>query len=227
MRKQLAAMGVSTVPAVVVDGVPMVSGFYDARRLAGALNLGPDAWGLPPPRPPERRQQFMADLDLVANATADAARLVPASRLDDRPEGDFWSLRELAYHSFAFNNRVRRAVAFDEPMTWDRLNAYIEECKQFATPGAIVDAGLTLHGEFKTWFVGDDEAVWAETLETHSGEQRAEDMLFFALGHMAFHLVQLYHYLDLLGVTGFTRLNEARLLAMDEPTPIGSGTDLN
>ncbi len=160
-----------------------------------------------------------------APAVAGAAAAIHG--LDDRPEGDFWSLRELAYHSFAFNNRVRRAVAFDEPMTWARLNAYIEECREFATPGAIVDAGLALHREFKTWFIVDDEAVWAETLETHSGEQRAEDMLFFALGHMAFHLVQLYHYLDLIGVTGFTRLNEARLLAMDEPTPIGGGTDLN
>jgi uncharacterized damage-inducible protein DinB len=169
----------------------------------------------------------MADLDWVAGATADAARLVPASRLDDRPEGEFWSLRELAYHSFAFNNRVRRAIAFNEPMTWERLNAYIEECRPFAMADAIADAGLALHREFKTWFALNDKTVWAETLETHSGEQRAEDMLFFALGHMAFHLVQLYHYLDLIGVTGFTRLSEIRLLAMDEPTPIGSGTELS
>jgi uncharacterized damage-inducible protein DinB len=219
-------MGVETVPAVVVDGVPIVSGFYDARRLAGALNLGSDAWGLPPPRPPERRQQFMGDLDWVANATADAARKIPAARLDDRPEGEFWSLRELAYHSFAFNNRVRRAIALDEPMSWAALNAYIDECQAFSTADAIADAGLSLHREFKTFFASRDETLWDDTLETHSGEQRAEDMLFFSLGHMAFHLVQLYHYLDLIGVTGFSRLDEARLLAMDEPTPIGGGTDL-
>jgi uncharacterized damage-inducible protein DinB len=219
-------MGVETVPAVVVDGVPIVSGFYDARRLASALNLGSDAWGLPPPRSPERRKQFIGDLDWVANATADATRKIPAARLDDRPEGEFWSLRELAYHSFAFNNRVRRAIALDEPMSWAALNAYIEECQKFSTADAIADAGLSLHREFKTFFASHDETLWDDTLETHSGEQRAEDMLFFALGHMAFHLVQLYHYLDLIGVIGFRRLDEARLLAMDEPTPIGGGTDL-
>jgi hypothetical protein len=219
-------MGIETVPAVVVDGKPIVSGFYDARRLATALNLGSNAWGLPPPRPPERRAQFMADLDRVAGATAETARKVPTSRLDDRPDGEFWSIRELAYHSFAFNNRVRRAIAFDEPMTWEALNAYIDECHAFSTAAAIADAGLSLHAEFNAWFVARDNAVWSDTLVTHSGEQSAEDMLFFALGHMAFHLVQLYRYLDLIGVKGFPRLSEARLLALDEPTPIGSGTDL-
>jgi uncharacterized damage-inducible protein DinB len=219
-------MGIQTVPAVVVNGEPIVSGFYDARRLATALNLGPEAWGLPPPRPPERREQFMADLDWVADATGETARRVPTPRLDDRPEGEFWSIRELAYHSFAFNNRVRRAIAFDEPMTWDALNAYIDECQAFSTADAIADAGLALHAEFKAWFASRDDTVWTDTLETHSGEQSAEDILFFALGHMAFHLVQLYRYLDLVGVQGFPRLSEARLLDLDEPTPIGSGTDL-
>jgi hypothetical protein len=225
-RQQLAAMGVETVPAVVLNGKPIVSGFYDARRLATALNLGADAWGLPPARPPERRQQFIGDLDWVADATADAARRVPTPRLDDRPDGEFWSIRELCYHSFAFNNRVRRAIAFGEPMTWLALNAYIDECHAFPTADAVADAGVSLHREFKAWFVSRDDTLWDDTLETHSGQQSAEDMLFFALGHMAFHLVQLYGYLDLVGVRGFPRLSEARLLALDEPTPIGSGTDL-
>jgi uncharacterized damage-inducible protein DinB len=223
----MTELGIETVPTVVVDGRPVVTGFYDARRLARALGLPPDAWGVPAPQPPERKASFPADLDRVARATAEAARLIPNDRLDERPEEELWSLRELAFHSFAFNNRVMRALRHGETMTWEAVNAYIEESKAFATAAEIAEAGLDLQERFRAWFGEDGEAAWERTLVTFSGEQPAEEMLFFALGHMAYHLVQLYRYLDLIGVRGFQRLPDDELLTMNQPTPIGGGTHLS
>jgi uncharacterized damage-inducible protein DinB len=225
-RAELAALALETVPTVVVDGRPVVSGFYDARKLARALGLAADAWGVPAPRPPERRASFIADLDRVAEGTAAAVRLIPDGRLDERPEEELWSLRELGFHSFAFNNRVMRALTFGEAMTWPVMNAYIEESRAFPTAAAIAEAGLQLHSRFAAWYRAQPVALWTETLTTFSGEQDAEDMLFFALGHMAYHLVQLYRYLDLVGVADFERLPEDELLSFNEPTAIGGGTEL-
>jgi hypothetical protein len=177
---------VDTVPTVVVDGRPVVTGFYDARKLARALGLGPD----------------------------------------DRPEEELWSLRELAYHSFAFNNRVIRALSLGEEITWAAVNGYIEECRAFESADQIAAAGLELHGRFRRWFLGEPAGLWERSLATFSGEQVAEDMLFFALGHMAFHLVQLYRYLRLIGLSGFEQLDEAGLLELNEPTTVGGGTEL-
>jgi hypothetical protein len=215
---------VETVPTVVVDGTPVVTGFYDARRLARALRLPAGAWGVPAPRPPARRASFLADLDAVAEGTAAAVRLIPDDRLDDRPEEELWSLRELAYHSFAFNNRVRRARRSGDPMTWAAVNAYIEESLAFPTASAIADAGLDLHRRFHEWFTAAGEAAWTGSVATFSGDQESEDMLFFALGHMAFHLVQLYRYLSLVGRHDFDRLPEDWLLAFNEPTTLGNGS---
>jgi uncharacterized damage-inducible protein DinB len=212
---------------VVVDGAVVVTGFYDARRLARALGLLPDAWGVPAPRPPERRLSYLADLDRVAHATAAAVRLIPDDRLDDRPEEELWSLRELAFHSYAFDNRVMRERRLDEPMGWAAVNAYIEESMAFTSATAIADAGLELHQQFHDWFVDSGVAAWEGTVTTFSGDQEAEDMLFFALGHMAFHLVQLYRYLELIGVSGFDRIPDDELLAFNEPTTMGGGTDLS
>jgi hypothetical protein len=214
------------VPTVVVDGRPVVSGFYDARKLARALGLGSDAWGVPAPRPPVRKASFLHDLDRVATGTAAAVRLIPDALLDERPEEELWSLRELAFHSFAFNNRVMRAIEYREEMTWPVMNAYIEESKAHATAIEIAGAGLALHARFAAWYQAQPPEVWSRTLWTFSGEQDAEDMFFFALGHMAFHLVQLYRYLDLIGLKGFDRLAETELLSFNEPTAIGGGTVL-
>jgi uncharacterized damage-inducible protein DinB len=214
------------VPTVVVDGRPAVTGFYDARKLARALRLGLDAWGVPAPRPPKRRAEFAADLRRVAEGTAAAIRLIPDERLDDRPEEALWSLRELAYHSFAFNNRVLRALEQGEEMTWARVNAYIEECLVYYSASEIASAGLELHRRFRRWFATQPESVWEKKIVTFSGEQDSEDMLFFALGHMAFHLVQLYRYLRLIGVSGFDELAEGWLLSLNEPTTMGGGTEL-
>jgi uncharacterized damage-inducible protein DinB len=211
---------------VVVDGRPVLTGFYDARRLARALALPEGSWGVPAPRPQARRTEYLADLDRVAEATAAAVRLIPDDRLDDRPEEELWSLRELAYHSFAFDNRVLRALRDGEPMTWAAVNAYIEESKAHATAAAIADAGLALHHRFRAWYLGQPPDLWSRTVVTFSGEQDAEDMLFFALGHMAFHLVQLYRYLDLVGAPRAERMAEAELLALNEPTTMGGGTEL-
>ena len=203
-----------------------MSGFYDARKLARALGLPEDAWGVPAARSPARRASFIADLDRVAHGTAAAVRLIPDSRLDERPEEELWSLRELGYHSFAFDNRVMRALEHAEEMTWPVMNAYIEESRTFDTADAIADAGLVLHARFARWYAAQPPELWSRTLRTFSGEQDAEDMLFFALGHMAFHLVQLYRYLGLIGIEGFTRLDEGVLLSFNEPTAIGGGTHL-
>jgi uncharacterized damage-inducible protein DinB len=217
---------VETVPTVVVDGRPVVTGFYDARRLARALGLGEGAWGVPAPRPPARRQSYLGDLDAVAAATAAAVRLIPDDRLDDRPEEELWSLRELAFHSFAFDNRVMRARRHGEEMTWAAVNAYIEESLAFPSAADIAAAGLELHVRFREWYLSAGDAAWSGTVATFSGEQEAEDMLFFALGHMAFHLVQLYRYLELIGAGRFERLPEDWLLSFNEPTTMGAGTDL-
>ena len=214
------------MPTVVVDGRPVVSGFYDARKLARALGLGPDAWGVPAPRSLARKAGFIDDLDRVAKGTAAAVRLVPDARLDERPEEELWSLRELAFHSFAFNNRVMRAVEHREEMTWPVMNAYIEESKAYATATDIADAGLALHAHFAAWYRAQPPELWSRTLWTFSGEQDVEDMFFFALGHMAFHLVQLYRYLDLIELKNFERLPEDQLLSFNEPTAIGGGTVL-
>jgi hypothetical protein len=111
-------------------------------------------------------------------------------------------------------------------MTWEAVNAYIEDSKAFGTAAEIVRAGLQLHEQFQSWFREHGEAAWERTVVTFSGEQPAEEMLFFALGHMAYHLVQLYRYLDLIGVLGFPRLPEDELLAMNQPTTMGGGTHL-
>jgi uncharacterized damage-inducible protein DinB len=222
----MTALGVETVPTVVVDGRPVVSGFYDARKLARALGLAADAWGVPAPRPPERRASYPADLRRVAHGTAAAVRLIPDERLDERPEEELWSLRELGFHSFAFNNRVMRALRFGEEMTWPVMNAYIQESQAYPTAAAIAEAGLELHARFDAWYRAQPAGLWNRSVTTFSGEQDAEDMLFFALGHMSYHLVQLYRYLDLVGVTGFERLPEAELLSFHEPTAIGGGTEL-
>lgn len=210
----------------MVDGRPVVSGFYDARKLARSLGLGSDAWGVPAPRPPARKASYLRDLDGVGQGTAAAVRLIPDVRLDDRPEEELWSLRELAFHSFAFNNRVMRAVEHREEMTWPVMNAYIEESKAYATASDIADAGLAMHARFAAWYRTQPPELWSRTLWTFSGEQDVEDMLFFALGHMAFHLVQLYRYLDLVGLKNFDRLPEDKLLSLNEPTAIGGGTTL-
>ena len=203
-----------------------MSGFYDARKLARALGLPADAWGVPVPRAPERKASYPSDLDRVAKGTAAAVRLIPKARLDERPEEELWSLRELGFHSFAFNNRVMRALGHGEEMTWPVMNAYIEESKAYATADDIAGAGLALHTRFTRWYEAQPPNLWSRTLWTFSGEQDAEDMLFFALGHMAFHLVQLYRYLELIGVKDFDRLPENELLSFNEPTAIGGGTQL-
>jgi len=121
---------------------------------------------------------------------------------------------------------MMRALEHGEEMTWPVMNAYIEESKAYATAGDIADAGIALHGRFTAWYEGQPRELWSRTLWTFSGEQDAEDMLFFALGHIAFHLVQLYRYLELVGVKDFERLPESELLSFNEPTAIGGGTQL-
>ena len=83
-----------------------------------------------------------------------------------------------------------------------------------------------MHARFAEWYRAQPPELWARTLWTFSGEQDVEDMFFFALGHMAFHLVQLYRYLDLIGLKSFDRLAETELLSFNEATAIGGGTVL-
>ncbi len=196
-RADLARLGISLVPAVVV-GDHAVHG-WNPKAVAELVGV---PYGESPRLAPEA---LARRLDRILAAAQRAMRQVPDRHLGMTWPGRDRPVRQLGYHLF------RLTLAFPDAMLERRLPAaWLQEeaPAELADGAAIARYGETVRARLAEW--RGRPGAWDGVVETYYGPQTGHELLERTAWHAAQHLRQLYAFLERMGVTP-----EAPLTAAD------------
>jgi hypothetical protein len=208
-RRDLEAVGVSRVPATIVDG-RVVHG-WNPKALAELV--GRSHVEREPLIPPE----LAGKLDAVLAATQRALRQIPHEHLGMKAPGRDRTVRQLGFHVF------RLSAAFIDTREQGHLPAaWFEESPpaDMADGDAVARYGETVRGRLALYYA---RPGWCDgTVSTYYGPQSAHQFMERTTWHAAQHLRQIYWFLEQMGVTADAPLTDADLDGLPFPRDVWS-----
>ena len=206
---ELRALGVMSVPTVVV-GEDIVVGWNPARL--GALVGFEEQDASTTPR--HMLSSMRTVLDAMIRCTAQIPHdLLPSKSPDrDRP------LRQLVHHMLRnFELVVDADVLGEYP---DRARRTVGDIAMFDTP-RLVRYGEVVRAKFNAWFDSGDSITADALIETEAGRRTLMQVLERTRLHSAFHLRQVYAFLEARGIEPEAPLSlqDLRRLGMDDMPP--------
>jgi glutaredoxin len=204
--KALRALGIASVPAVVV-GERWMTG-WNPTRLAELVGFAHQERGTSP-------EELIASLREIIDAALRAVRQMPADADWERmAPGRQRPLRELARHLF---HVVEMSVDADVLESFP-AKTWLEAKDVPALKGSarLARYGEAVRAKFEAWYGSAelDPAAFSRTLDADVGPRTLEQVLQRTRLHSAQHLRQLYKFLDWFGVTPDNPLTDDDLRKM-------------
>jgi glutaredoxin len=204
--KALRALGIASVPAVVV-GERWMTG-WNPTRLAELVGFAHQERGTSP-------EELIASLREITDAALRAVRQMPTDADWERmAPGRQRPLRELARHLF---HVVEMSVDADvlecfPAKTW--LEA--KDVPALKGSARLARYGEAVRAKFEAWYGSAelDPAAFSRTLDADVGPRTLEQVLQRTRLHSAQHLRQLYRFLDWFGITPDNPLTDDDLRKM-------------
>lgn len=208
-QEELRSLGLRAVPVTVV-GERAVVGFnpQELARLLGLRPLEP----APTAGSPERFRR-------VLPAAVRAVRQLPDECLPLASPDRGRTLRELAYHIFAYLELVMeagRTGRLDE----EAILRYEEGSRPFTSSAALARYGAGVVERFLFWLEGLTPRERERPVDAYYGRVPLSQALDLALGHTAHHLRQLYELLRGMGVEPDRPLTEGDLEGIALPSQL-------
>jgi hypothetical protein len=189
-RAELARVGVSLVPAVVVGD--RVAHGWNPEGYAALLGVAaPAAERLSPP-------VLAARLDRILAATQTLLAPMSAEQLAWRPPERDRTVRDLGHHVF------RLSLAFVDGVDLGRFpESWLQEPAppEMRDGGDLARYGALVRGRLSGWFEGAGGDEFERVIDVYYGPQSGHAMLERTTWHAAQHLRQLHDLAGRLGMT--------------------------
>jgi glutaredoxin len=204
--KALRALGIASVPAVVV-GERWMSG-WNPTRLAELVGFAHQERGASP-------EELVSSLREILDAALRAVRQIPADAdWEKKAPGRDRPLRELVRHLF---HVVEMSVDADLLERFP-AKAWLAAKDVPALKGSarLARYGQAVRAKFEAWYGASslDPAAFSRTLEADVGPRTLEQVLQRTRLHAAQHLRQLYAFLNWFGVTPEQPITDQQLREM-------------
>jgi len=207
--EELRALGLRVVPVTMAGGQVVVG--FNPRELARALGVRAVE--------PAPTRDLVGKFRRVLPAVVRAVRQVPDDRLSFTSPDRNRTMREFAYHIFAYLELVMeagRTARFDER----GILQYEEGSRRFTSAGAIADYGEETARRFLGWLESLTPRDLERPVDAYYGRVALSQALDLALGHSAHHLRQLYDLLRRMGVEPREPLTERDLEGIAVPSQL-------
>src|SRR5919198_3890348 len=204
--RRLRALGLSSVPAVVVGDRSMTG--WNPTRLAELVGFAHQERGTSP-------EDLVSSLRDILDAALRAVRQMPAGAdWERKAPGRDRPLRELARHLF---HVVEMSVDADALEVFP-AKAWLEakDVPQLKGSERLARYGEAVRAKFEAWYGSDalDPAAFGRALDADVGPRTLEQVLQRTRLHAAQHLRQLYAFLDWFGVEPRDPLTDQQLREM-------------
>jgi hypothetical protein len=208
----LQALGISSVPAVVVGGRWMTG--WNPSRLADLVGFTYSERAAPP-------EELIGSIGQVVESAIRGVGQVPDSAWDSLWPGRDRPLRELARHLF---DVVERGVDADVLSAFP-ANEWLRnhDVPGLASAPLMVRYGRAVQAKFAAWYAAPlDDAAFGRTIEADVGPRTLTQVLERTRLHAGQHLRQIYALLQAAGVQPEAPLTDTdlRRLGLDLPTDV-------
>jgi|SRR5919197_1443007 glutaredoxin len=203
--RQLRALGLSSVPAVVVGERSMTG--WNPTRLAELVGIAHQERGVGP-------EELVSSLRIILDAGLRAVRQVPDGGWEMIAPGRDRPLRELARHLFHVIEVSVDADLLEVFPAQSWLAA--QDVPQLKGSARLARYGQAVRAKFEAWYGSSalEPASFGRTIEADVGPRTLEQILERTRLHAAQHLRQLYAFLGWLGATPDDPLTDTRLRDM-------------
>lgn len=207
--EQLQALGISTVPAVVV-GKRHVLG-WNPSKVAELVGFPLQERVAPP-------AEQVASLEMLLDAALRVIRQVPDDQLMLKSPDRDRPLRQLAHHVF----RVIEATVDADVLGEFPANQWLKggDVPEHKSAARIARYGEAVRAKVLSWFATVDEAAFARTIDADVGPRTLAQVVERTRFHAAQHIRQLYVFLDWIGVEPDRPLTAADLKGIELPDAV-------
>ena len=203
--QQLRALGLSSVPAVVVGERTMTG--WNPTRLAELVGFALEESGGSP-------DELISCQHVIVDAALRAVAQIPDNRWEAMAFGRNRPLRELARHLFHVVDAGVDADMFGAFPAAAWLEA--RDVPTLTGAALIGRYGEAVRAKFHAWYetAPADAARFARTIDADVGPRTLTQVLQRTRLHSAQHLRQLYAFLDSFGITPDERVGDTELRNM-------------
>jgi glutaredoxin len=202
--RQLRALGLSSVPAVVV-GERWITG-WNPTRLAELVGFSVHEQGGTP-------EELLSSLRVILDAALRAVRQVPDDGWERVAPGRDRPLREMARHLF---HVIEMGVDADVLSAFP-ANRWLGnlDVPTLSSAARLARYGEAVRAKFEAWYgASPDPAAFGRLIEADVGPRTLEQVLQRTRLHSAQHLRQMYAFLGWFGVAPVEPLTDLELRKM-------------
>jgi len=207
--EQLQALGISTVPAVVVGGRSVLG--WNPSKVAELVGFPLVERTAPP-------AEQVASLEMLLDAALRVIRQVPDDQLMLKSPDRDRPLRQLAHHVF----RVVEASVDADVLGEFPANQWLKggDVPEHTSAARIARYGEAVQAKVLRWFATVDEAAFARTIDADVGPRTLAQVVERTRFHAAQHIRQLYVFLEWIGVEPDRPLTAEDLKGIDLPDAV-------
>lgn len=207
--EQLRALGISTVPAVVV-GERYVLG-WNPSKVAELVGFPLQERVAPP-------AEQVASLEMLLDAALRVIRQVPDDQLMLKSPDRDRPLRQLAHHVF----RVIEASVDADVLGEFPANQWLKggDVPEHKSAARIARYGEAVRAKVLSWFATVDEAAFERAIDADVGPRTLAQVVERTRFHAAQHIRQLYVFLEWIGVEPDRPLTAEDLKGIELPDAV-------